>query len=101
MREALPNRRETEVFAFIHDGIKHKGSVSKYADGRPAEIFLDSGKPGSAVQAFARDAAVFASLALQYGCPLQVLHSAVTRTDTGEAAGPGGKLLDLVVEGMG
>lgn len=96
-RTPIPNRRQCEVVAFAHDGIAFKGSVSFLPDGQPCEIFLDGGKAGTAVQHVARDSAVAASLALQYGAPLEVLRAAMTRTDTGESAGPLGKFLELAV----
>ena len=95
-REILPNRRETDTFRFDHEGHRYFGSVSRFKDGRPAEVFLDAGKPGASIQAIARDGAVFVSLALQHGCPLEVLRKAITRLDDGSAAGPFGKLLDIV-----
>jgi len=97
MRTAVPNRRHSEIVAFTHDGIVFKGSVSTLPDGTPCEIFLDGGKAGTAVQHVARDSAVAASLALQYGAPLETLRAAMTRTDDGAAAGPLGTLLDHVV----
>jgi hypothetical protein len=98
-RQLLPNRRQTDTFRFDHEGHRYFGSVSLFEDGRPAEVFLDAGRPGSSIQSIARDGAVFASLALQYGCPLEVLRKAITRLDDGTAAGPFGKLLDMVEGG--
>ena len=97
-RERLPNRRFSEVISFVHGGQKYHGSVSYFGDGvaLPAEVFLDASKPGSAMQAMARDAAVTASLALQHGTPLETLRDALTRDDAGEPAGPLGRLLDLI-----
>lgn len=97
MRQSIPNRRPCEVFSFEHGGIAYSGSVSfRIDDGRPCEVFLDGAKPGTAVQAVARDSAVAVSLALQYGAPLPVLRAAMTRGEDGTAAGPLGALLDLV-----
>ena len=95
-RETLANRRQTQTFRFDHEGHRYYGSVSRFRDGRPAEVFLDAGKPGASIQAIARDGAVFVSLALQHGCPLEVLRKAITRLDDGTAAGPFGRLLDMV-----
>lgn len=95
-RSPLPNRRESESFRFEHGGLRHYGTISRYDDGRVAEIFLDTGKPGSAYQAMARDLAVAASLALQHGCPPETLRHALTRDDKGHAAGPLGRLLDMI-----
>jgi hypothetical protein len=95
-RQLLPNRRETLTYRFEHSGSRYFGAMSLFTDGRPAELFLDAGKPGASLQAMARDAAVIASIALQHGVSLEVLRKAITRLDDGSAAGPLGQLLDLV-----
>ena len=98
-RTQLPNRRQSEILSFEHGGQRFHGSVSlfdPYDHERPAEVFLDAAKPGSAMNAMARDAAVTASLALQFGVPLDTLRSALTRDDDGEPSGPLGRLLDLI-----
>ena len=41
--------------------------IGRFDDGRLAEVFLTLPKPATAVEALARDAAIAASLALQYG----------------------------------
>ena len=99
MREALPNRRQTQTFKFEFAGIRHHCSVSHYSDGRPAEIFIDAGKVNTGVQNIMRDGAILISLALQFGAPVETLRHAMTRDDTGSAASPLGALLDLIVEG--
>jgi hypothetical protein len=98
-RERLPNRRLSQVHSFVHDGQKYHGSVSYFIEGgeaREAEVFLDASKPGSPMQAMARDAAVIASLALQHGCDLDTMRTALTRDDGEAPAGPLGQLLDIV-----
>lgn len=95
-RELLPNRRPSETFAFTHDGFTYTATVSRFHDGRPAELFLTTGKPGTAVETVARDAAVAVSLALQHGAPLATLALAMTRLDDGSAAGPLGKALEMI-----
>ena len=99
MRQTLPNRRQTQTFKFEFAGIRHHCSVSHYADGRPAEIFIDAGKVNTGVQNVMRDGAILISLALQFGAPIETLRHAMTRDDTGHAASPLGALLDLVVDG--
>lgn len=103
-RETLPGRRPSDVVTFEHGGFRCQGSVS-YFDPltcqRPAEVFLDLGKPGSDAQAAARDAAVVASIALQHGAPLETIRRALTRLDDGRAAGPLGALLDFLAADMG
>jgi len=99
-RETLPNRRRGEVFAFEHDGITYRANVSRFADGRLAEIFLNGGeKPNTAVAVIGHDLAVTASLALQFGFPADTLRKALLRLSNGSAAGPLGRLLDLAEEG--
>ena len=99
-RLALPNRRPSELISFEHEGISYEGSVSfDLRTGAPAEIFLDGGTVGSAVQSVARDSAVAASLALQHGASLALLRGALTRQDDGSPAGPLGRLLDLIGAG--
>lgn len=97
MRTQLPPRRQSEIINFDHDGITFKGQVSYGPHWQPLEVFLDGGKSGTAVQNVSRDSAVAVSLALQHGAPLETLRLSMTRNDDGSAAGPLGKLLDLVV----
>jgi hypothetical protein len=99
MRQILSNRRKSELVSFEHEGLKFHGSASRYADGRLAEVFLDLAKPGGSAGIAARDAAVAASLALQYGCPPDTLRKALARLTDGSGAGPLGRFLDMVEEG--
>ena len=64
--------------------------------GRAQEIFLGTARPGTGLETACRDAAVAASLVMQYGTPIQTLRHAVTRFDDGSAAGPLGELLDAM-----
>jgi hypothetical protein len=98
-RERLPNRRASIVFEIELHGLHYTASASYFADGRPAEIFLQNHKPGSQSDANARDSAVAASLALQFGCPLDVLQRAVLRDPQGRPATPLGAALDRLIEG--
>jgi len=47
----------------------------------------------------ASDAAIAASLALQFGCPADVLRRALSRDARGNATGPLGIALDLIADG--
>ena len=98
IRAHLPNRRASEIFEFIHEGHRYLGSVSFDRGGRPLEVFLSTGKPGTGIETVSRDCAVAASLALQHGTPLEVLRHAMTRTDDGKPAGPLGVLLELIAK---
>lgn len=95
-REHLPNRRLSETIEFTHEGHNYLGTVGFDLTGRPLEVFLSTGRPGSGVETVSRDAAVAVSLALQHGTPLDTLRHAMTRLDTGLPAGPLGVLLDWV-----
>lgn len=98
-RETIPNRRCSELLNFEHDGHRYRASVSRFQDGRLAEVFLDGSKPDTAIAIVGRDLAVAASLALQFGCPADTLRKALSRLSSGEAAGPLGALLDIVEGG--
>jgi len=76
MRRRLPNRRGHELLDFEHAGISYTAGVGRFEDGSLAEIFLNTGKHGTAVDVNARDAAVAASLLLQHGCPIRNLCAA-------------------------
>jgi hypothetical protein len=95
-RERLPDRRASVVFELEIHGLHYTATVSRFADGRPAEIFPQNHKPGSQSDSNARDAAVAASLALQHGCPIDVLRRAVLRDSRGNASTPLGQALDRI-----
>jgi hypothetical protein len=96
-RLRLPNRRRCESFEFLHAGLRFTLCAGFYRDGRIAEIFLSSHKPGSAVEAVARDAAIVTSLALQYGADLETIRAALTKDhDDGPAT-----LLGAALDALG
>jgi hypothetical protein len=95
-RQRLPNRRAHELLSFEHGGIRYTAGVGKFENGALAEIFLNTAKHGTAVDVNARDAAVAASLLLQYGCPADTLSRALTRNGDGSASGPLARALDLL-----
>lgn len=97
-RQRLPHRRRSEVVCFTHEGFSYRASVSRFADGRLAEVFLHAAKGDTHVAAAAHDVAIAASLALQHGCGVDTLRRALLRLSNGDAAGPLGALLDLVDE---
>ena len=95
-RQRLSNRREHELIDFEHGGIRYTAGVGRFEDGTLAEIFLTTGKHGTAVDVSARDAAVAASLLLQHGCSVDTLRQALTRNSDGSASGPLARALDLI-----
>ncbi len=92
-RERLSDRRPAEVLEFEHRGRNWTLTVGRFADGRPAEIFLDLPKASDLAE-MARESALAASLALQSGCPLETLRHALDRRDVG----PLGAALAIISE---
>lgn len=100
-RRRLPDRRICHTINLRHETYvgthKYVVSVGVYDDGTPAEIFMNTEmKAGNLADTTTADAAVAASLALQYGCPLDVLRAAMKRTAAGEPMGPLAHALDAV-----
>jgi hypothetical protein len=95
MRERLPNRRDGDVISFDHEGIGYVAQVSRFADGRLAEVFLDAGKPGDALDIMAKDMATLASIALQHGVPVADIRAALSQERDGTMRGPLGVLLAM------
>jgi hypothetical protein len=87
-RERLPNRRSCELFSFDVAGHRYTASFGRFPDGRVAEIFLDTGKPNTAVQTHASDSAVLVSLLLQHGVCLETIRHSIS--------GPIRKALDVL-----
>jgi hypothetical protein len=95
-RRRLPNRRAAETFEIEVGGLHYVVSVGHFADGTLAEVFLSNGKAGSDSDTAARDSAVVASIALQFGVPLDVLCDALMRDAQDRPSGPLGAALDLI-----
>jgi hypothetical protein len=95
-RMRLPNRRGSLTFTIQSCGLAFTVGTSRFADGTLGEVFLNNHKAGSAACIMASDSAIAASLALQYGCPADVLRKALSRDASGRATGPLGQALDAV-----
>jgi hypothetical protein len=100
-RARLPNRRRQESIEFYHAGLGFTLGAGFYSDGRIAEIFLSSHRPGSPIEAIARDAAVTVSIALQFGVDLETIRAGLTRDHDGGPATLLGAALDALAEGAG
>jgi ribonucleoside-diphosphate reductase alpha chain len=100
-RERLPDRRASEGFDLEALGLRFHASVSRFADGRPAEIFIDAFKASSAADMAARDCAIATSLALPWGADAAVLRKAMCRDARGKAVGPVGIVLDMLAAEKG
>lgn len=97
-REKLPNRRSSEIFDFQAMGLKFTGSVSRYPDGRIAEVFLDNHKAGSAIGTLVRDMAIVFSFAVQHGADAEEIRKALCRDSDGHPLGPLGAALDIIAK---
>jgi hypothetical protein len=95
-RQRLPDRRSSETFAVESGGLAYVATVSRFPDGRVAEIFLTNHKAGSTAGIMASDAAVVASIALQHGVPLDTIRRALMRDSQGRPSGPLAAALDLI-----
>ena len=95
-RQRIPNRRRSEIRDFSYAGNLFSVGVSRFDDGRLAEIFIASARPGSPIEAIARDSAVAVSFALQHGADLASLRAALTRDHDGGPASPLGAAFDLL-----
>lgn len=101
-RQSLSQRRAHWSISFEHDGHRYTGGWGTFDDqpgGPLAEIFLNTAKNGTALAVAAQDAAISASLLLQFGCPVETLRHALTRNGDGSASGPLGAFLDRLANG--
>jgi hypothetical protein len=95
-RTRLPNRRASETFDITAGGLNYRATVSRFVDGRVAEVFITNHKVGSHADTAAKDSAVVCSIALQFGVPLEVIRHALMRDSQGRPNGPLGVALDLL-----
>jgi hypothetical protein len=102
VRHRLPNRRASENFNFTCGPHRYTATVSYFpGTDRLAEIFLGNGRAGSDVDAAAKDSAVVASIALQFGASVDVIRRALMRDGNARASGPLATALDLLAEQEG
>ena len=88
-RERLPTRRSSETFDCARGSGTYTATISRFA-----EIFLANNKAGNHLDPMARDASILASIALQYGAPLDVVRHALQRDHLDRAITPLGVALD-------
>jgi hypothetical protein len=96
-RHRLPDRRAGESFTFELNGLRFTATVSRFADGRPAELFLNNHKAGNQSDTNARDAAIVFSFAIQHGADPDTIRRALCRDSQGNPLGPLGQALDLII----
>lgn len=99
-REHLPNRRSAETFSIEAGGLRYTATVAYFPDGRLAEIFVSNHKAGSAADTTARDSAIVASIALQFGADVETIRRALCRDSQVRANGPLGVALDKIADGQ-
>jgi ribonucleoside-diphosphate reductase alpha chain len=95
-RQRLPDRRASTVFGFECNGLRYTASASWFEDGQLGEVFVGNHRADSHADSCAKDAAILASIALQFGAPLDVLRKALLRDSQGRASTPIGTVLDLL-----
>jgi hypothetical protein len=96
-RETLANRRASENFTFELDGLHFTATISRFPDGRVAEVFLNNHKAGNQSDTNARDAAIVLSFALQHGADISAIRKALCRDSEGRPLGPLAAALDRIV----
>lgn len=98
-RTPLPNRRGAETFSLRHRHAEHVFTISRFKDGRVAEVFARAYYGGgSDGETDARDAAIILSLALQHGAALETIAHAITRDDAGAPCSIVGAIVDVLTE---
>jgi ribonucleoside-diphosphate reductase alpha chain len=89
VREFLPDERRSVTHKFRVGDQEGYLTVGLYPDGRPGELFVKMNKEGSTVSGLMDAVAKVASIALQFGVPLEVLAPKM-RSTRFEPAGPTG-----------
>jgi ribonucleoside-diphosphate reductase alpha chain len=97
-RQRLPDRRASTTFEVEAFGLRFTVTSSSFAHGELGELFIQNHKADSGAGIMASDSAIAASLALQFGCPAEVLRKALSRDARGNASGPLAAALDLLAE---
>lgn len=102
-RHRPADRRAHETIAIEHQGQRYKIGLGR--DLRPGrnlgpviEVFLNAQRVNSSVDVLANDGAILMSLALQYGCPPEVIFHAMKRNPDGSPASPLGCAAAYLVE---
>jgi hypothetical protein len=97
-RERLPNRRASDNYTFELHGLRYTATVSRFADGRLGELFLNNHKAGNQSDTNARDAAIILSFAVQDGADVEAIRRALCRDSADRPLGPIASALDLLAE---
>ena len=95
-RQRLANRRASETFSLECGGLSYVATISRFADGRIAELFLSNHKANSQADTNARDSAIAFSFAVQHGADPELIRRALCRDSRGRPSGPLRVALDLI-----
>ena len=100
-RQRLPDRRASTTFDVEAFGLRFTVTASSFAHGGLGELFIQNHKADSGAGIMASDSAIAASLALQFGCPPEVLRKALSRDARGNPTGPLSAALDILTAKKG
>jgi hypothetical protein len=95
-RQRLDDRRAADVRELAHANQRYRLHVGRFPSGALAEVFVDSSKPNSTMDAFAADAAILISLLLQHGATPNEIGHALRRNPNGAAASLIGAVVDAL-----
>jgi hypothetical protein len=98
LRRRLPQRRGAIAVELKHAGHQFRMQIGCFPDGTLGEVFLDTTKQNSDLDAFAADAAILVSLLLQHGATPAEIGHALRRTPDGTAASLVGAVVDRLAE---
>lgn len=103
MRRPLPSRRNAITIRVAHHMVPASQSflvtIGHFDDHEPAEIFINTEmRHGTESDTNVADFAVVVSLALQYGCPLDTIATAMKRNANGDPTGLFAHILDQVIK---
>jgi hypothetical protein len=85
-RHTLPNRRAHEVTDVEHDGHRYRVGVTRFEDGRPAEVCINSAKARSTLDLHVHDLAAMITLLLQNGVDLATIEESLHRNSDASLA---------------
>jgi hypothetical protein len=97
-RERQPNRRASDNYTFELHGLRYTATVSRFADGRLGELFLNNHRAGNQSDTNARDAAIILSFAVQHGADVEAIRRALCRDSADRPLGLIAAALDLLAE---
>jgi hypothetical protein len=98
-RRRLPHRRSAVALDIEHTGHRYRLQLGYFPNrGGVAEVFVDSAKPDSALDAVAADASILVSLLLQFGATPAEIGHALRRNPDGSPASLIGAVIDQIAK---